>query len=83
MTKTVILNKKGGKNVKLLSVYRTTEGIIVDIRNELGKSEETFDREEDMLDRLDSLKKTGKLDDYELNVANEFWSLVINKLSKN
>jgi hypothetical protein len=66
-------------NVKILSVYRTDEGIIVDRKNEFGTSfEKAFDTVEGMLEYLDTYKQTGKIDEYQLNISNEFWSTVIN-----
>lgn len=68
--------------LKVLSVYRTSKGIIVERRNELGiESEQVFDQEKDMLQCLDNYKSKGNLDEYELNVDNEFWAIVVNHLS--
>lgn len=68
--------------MKILSVYRTDEGIIVERKNEFGtRFEKIFDTVEGMLEYIDTYKQTGKIDEYELNVSNEFWSTVINFLS--
>lgn len=70
--------------MKLLSVYRTSEGIIVERKNEFGtKFKSVFETTDAMLEHLDVYKSTGKITEYELNVSNEFWGLVINHLSLN
>lgn len=67
---------------KILSVFRSREGIIVEGRNELGeKSKSVFDTESALLNHLDTYKNAGNLEEYELNVSNEFWAAVINHLS--
>ena len=67
---------------KTLSVYRTEKGIIVERKSELGlSSEKSFETEKAMLEHLDEYKKQGEIENYELNVSNEFWSLIINHLN--
>ena len=67
---------------KLLSVFRTNEGIVVEQQNELGiKFKNIFDTKEAMLEHLNAYKTSGKLEDYELNIATEFWALVINHIN--
>jgi hypothetical protein len=69
--------------MKILSVFRTDEGIIVERRNEFGTNfKSAFDTKEDMLEHLDTYKHLGKIEEYKLNVSNEFWSVVINHLNK-
>lgn len=64
--------------MKILSIYRTAEGIIVERRNEFGtKFEKAFETVEGMLEYLDTYKQTGVIDQYQLNISNEFWSTVI------
>jgi hypothetical protein len=65
--------------MKILSVYRTDKGIIVDRKNEFGTSfVKEFETVEAMIEYLDTYKQTGKIDEYQLNIANEFWTTVIN-----
>lgn len=68
--------------MKFLSVFRTDEGIIVERKNEFGtRFKKVFETVESMLEYIDTYKQTGKIDEYELNISNEFWAMVINFLS--
>lgn len=68
--------------MKLLSVFRTEEGIIIERRNQLvTESKDIFHEKYDMLEHLDVLEKSGQLDGYKLNVSNEFWQSVIKCLT--
>lgn len=65
--------------MKTLSVFRTEEGIIVERKNEFGTIfKSIFETTTGMLENLEVYKNTGKLDEYELDVSNEFWAIVIN-----
>lgn len=64
---------------KILSVFRTEEGIIVERKNEFGTPfKKVFESEGHMLDYLGVYKTTGAIADYQLNVSDEFRSLVTN-----
>lgn len=69
-------------NVKTLSVYRSSEGIIVERKNEFGtRFKSVFETTEAMLECLNGYKLVGNIDQYELEVSEEFWATVINFLS--
>lgn len=69
--------------MKTLSIFRTDEGIIVERKNEFGTQyKSVFETVEEMLEYLDVYKQLGKISDYELNVSNEFWDIVINYINK-
>lgn len=68
--------------MKLLSIFRTDEGVIVERKNEFGtRFKSVFETPEAMLEYLDGYKRTGEIAEYELNVSNEFWGVVILHLS--
>jgi|SRR5579875_501583 len=68
--------------MKLLSIYRNDEGIVLERRNEFGYNfKSVFETVEAMLEHLDVYKSTGKIDEYKLEVSKEFWSTVIRFLN--
>lgn len=67
------------KPPKKLSIFRTPEGIVVERRNQFGaKFESVFETENGLKEYLDVYKSTGAIADYQLNVSDEFRSLVTN-----
>lgn len=71
--------------MKTLSIFRTADGITVERKNQFGTTfKKVFETEEGMLEYLSTYKTTGAIDEYEMKVSEEFWTLVINSLaSKN
>ncbi|WP_219350315.1 hypothetical protein [Campylobacter sp. 1] len=64
--------------MKIISVYRNDNGIVLDVREDDSKIERVFDTQEEMLKELDVFKFHGVIDQYQLNISNEFWAMVIN-----
>lgn len=66
---------------KRISIFKSNGNFIVEIRGELFVhiTKKSFDSEKQLLDYLKEFKS---LSDYELEVSEELWSLVINSLNR-
>jgi hypothetical protein len=68
--------------MKTLSIFRTDEGIIVERKNEFGaKFKSVYATENGLKECLDVYKSTDTIADYQLEVSDEFWALVINHIN--
>jgi hypothetical protein len=67
---------------KTLSIFRNEEGIIVVRKNQFGAEfKSIFETENGLKEYLDVYKSTSAIADYQLDVSDEFWPLVINHLN--
>jgi hypothetical protein len=66
---------------KRISIFKSNGNFIVEISSDLfvHVTKKSFDSEKQLLDYLKEFKS---LSDYELEVSEELWSLVINSLNK-
>ncbi len=66
---------------KRISIFKSNGNFIVEIRSDLfvHVTKKSFDSEKQLLDYLKEFKS---LSDYELEVSEELWSLVINSLNR-
>lgn len=68
--------------MKTLTIFRNEEGTIVVRKNQFGAEfKSVFETENGLKECLDVYKSTGAIADYQLDVSDEFWSLVINHLN--